>query len=124
MAGNLVELARKFVDLSDQLETVRGEIARAVLNCGGGKPEAHPTGAQRSGVKRSQSSHPNAIAAKEAEAQIIEVLRSSPGLGTAAVAKATSSKTNTTAQRLQRMREKGAIIGGGADGWRSAEASA
>ena len=30
--AGLVDLARRFVELSDELETVRGEIKRAVLN--------------------------------------------------------------------------------------------
>ena len=34
MSGDLVTLARKFVDLSDQLEATRAEIAMAVLQAG------------------------------------------------------------------------------------------
>jgi hypothetical protein len=37
--AGLVELARRFVELSDELETVRGEIKRAVLNGAGERPE-------------------------------------------------------------------------------------
>lgn len=112
----LVELARKFVRLSDELEAVRGEIARAVLN--GAGPQENPPPPVRS----SGGSHPNAIAAKEAEQAIIEVLRSSPGMGTAAVARATDSKVNTTAQRLARLRDRGMIAGGGGGGWTASTA--
>lgn len=45
MSGEgLVELARQYVRLSDQLEAVRGEIKRVVLNGGDGSP-VFPTSA-------------------------------------------------------------------------------
>jgi hypothetical protein len=71
--SDLVELARRYVSLSDQLESVRGEIAKAVLNGGGGNPEPHPTSAQRRGEKASQPSQKMVLAA-EAEAKVVEVL--------------------------------------------------
>ena len=40
--SDLVELARRYVALSDQLEAVRGEIARAVLNGAGRKENPSP----------------------------------------------------------------------------------
>ena len=43
MSGaGLIDLARRYVALSDELETVRGEIARSVLNGGGRPPGARP----------------------------------------------------------------------------------
>jgi hypothetical protein len=38
LGAGLVELARRYVSLSDELEVVRGEIARTVLN-GAGRTE-------------------------------------------------------------------------------------
>jgi hypothetical protein len=57
------------------------------------------------------------IAAQEAEAKIVELLRERPGLGTAAIARSTAAKVNTTAERLKRLRAKGEVRGGGGDGW-------
>jgi hypothetical protein len=106
MSGEgLVELARKYVALSDQLEAVRGQIARTVANGAAGEA-ARPTQA------RSQpggSQHPNALKAAEAEALIIERLKERPGMGTAELARATDSKVNTTTERLKRMKVKGLI---------------
>ena len=61
--------------------------------------------------------HPNAAAAQEAEAKIIELLRATPGMGTAALTRATGAKVNTTAERLKRMKAKGLAIGGAGGGW-------
>jgi hypothetical protein len=38
-------------------------------------------------------------------------------MGTTALATAAGSKTSTTIERLRRMRERGEVVGGGADGW-------
>ena len=78
---------------------------------------ARPTQA-RSKPGGSQSNHPAAIVAAAAERKILEVLRSSPGMGTAELARATDSKVNTTAQRLQRLRARELVQGGGED-WRA-----
>ena len=120
--SDLVTLARKFVDLSDQLEAVRAEIAKAVLNGGGGAtPKAPFVKAGRPGRTGSQSQHPNAILAQQAESQIIELIKTTPGLKTTEIAKETGSKVNTTTQRLARMRERGLITrGDGGSGWAAA----
>jgi hypothetical protein len=79
------------------LRRCRGEIARAVLNGGGGKPDPHPTSAQRRGGQASQPNQKMVLAA-EAEREIIELLRATPRMGTAEVARATASKTNTVTE--------------------------
>jgi hypothetical protein len=115
--SDLVELARRYVTLSDELANVRGEIAKAVLNGGGGNEPARPT----SPARQASGGHPNAKVAQQAEAKIIEVLRSSPGLKTTEIAKAMDSKLNTTTQRLSRMRDRGEIIrSDDGNGWQAA----
>jgi hypothetical protein len=79
--SDLVALARRFVSLSDELESVRGEIKHAVLNGGGdAAPPPRPTPA-RSKPGRSKSSPPAHIAAAaKAEREIVDLLKASPGL--------------------------------------------
>ena len=58
--------------------------------------------------------------AQQAELQIIELIKTTPGLKTE-IAKETGSKVNTTTQRLARMRERGLITrGDGGSGWAAA----
>jgi hypothetical protein len=112
----LVELARRYVACNDELEVLRGELRKAVLN-GGGTPEAaRPTGAERPGVKGSQSSHSKAAAAEQA---IVELLGKEPGLKTGAIAAATGAPAVTVQDRLRRLRRRGAIAGSGTEGWRA-----
>ena len=93
-----------WVALNDQLEAVRGEIARAVANGATGEA-ARPTQAR----SKPGGLHPNTLKAAEAEALIIERLKEQPGMGTAELARATDSKVNTTTERLKRMKAKGLI---------------
>jgi hypothetical protein len=111
--SDLVELARRYVSLSDELEAVRGEIKLAVLNGGAGAHPTRPTQPARS----AGGSHPNAILAQEAEAKIVELLRSTPGLGTTQIANETGSKVNTVTQRLQRLKDRGLIERLDGSGW-------
>jgi hypothetical protein len=117
MAGEgLVELARRFVELSDELEGVRGEIRKAVLNgTGGSAPRPTPARSKPGNPRGPQ--HPKTVAAAEAETRILSLLRATPGMGTMAIARATGAKRNTTVQRLQRLRARGEVQGGGGDGW-------
>jgi hypothetical protein len=117
MSGaGLVDLARKFVELSEQVEATRGEIARAVLNREG--PRANPIRAARPGVKGSRASHhANAVKGAAAEADLLERLKATPGLRTAALEKATSAPVVTVQDRLRRLRARGAVAGGGSGGW-------
>jgi hypothetical protein len=110
MSEGLVELARRYVAVSDELEVIRGEIRKAVLN-GGGTPEAaRPTRAERPGRQAAQ--------AEKAETQILELLRATPNLGTAALVRATDARGSTVSERLRRMKAKNLVQGGGAEGWR------
>jgi hypothetical protein len=108
VGGNLVELVRRFVRLSGELDLTRDAMRRLLLN-GAGGPSVNPTPAGRPGAKRPQSSHPKALPAVRAEETILELLRSSPGLRTAAIAKATAAQRSTTDERLKRLQAKGLV---------------
>lgn len=108
--SDLVVLARRFVQLSDELETVRGEIAKAVLNGGGGETPKAPfvrPARQRSGGSQP---HPNAQRAEVEDAKVIETLRASPGLRNAEIARKVGRKPNTVSQQLSRLELRGLII--------------
>jgi hypothetical protein len=125
MSGEgLVELARRYVALSDQLEVVRGEIAKAVLNGAGDAPHPPiPSGVSLRGSSRTSGGmNPRAIAAANAEAAIIEALQSSPGMGTAGVARATNAKVNSTTERLRRLKQKGQVERSEGGGWQASAA--
>jgi hypothetical protein len=114
MSGDLLALASKYVSLTGEIEDVR----RAMLAClTNGAADTAPTPRPMPARPTKPGGHPNAAAAQEAEAKIIELLRATPGIGTAALARATGAKVNTTAERLKRMKAKGLTVGGGADGW-------
>jgi hypothetical protein len=117
--SDLVALAREYVTLSDQLETVRAKIKLAVLNGGAGPPEKTPPGdgkgnfpqpRVRAKRARSKTPHPNAKLAAEAEGRILEVIRSQPGIRTAEIARAMDAKVNTTTQRLGRMLTRSVVV--------------
>ena len=120
--SELVALAERFVRLSGELDATRDAMRRLLLNGAGAEP-VRPTKPARSkpgGVEKQK--HPHAIAAAAAEGKIIEVLRSTPGMKTTEIARATDAKVNTTTQRLARMLDRGAIIRDGADGGWTASA--
>jgi hypothetical protein len=108
MSGNLVKLAQRFVRLSGELHATRDAMRRLLLN-GAGSPNENPTPARRPGAKRPQSSRSKMVAAAQVEQTIIGLLRSSPGLRTAANAKATAAQRSTTDERLKRLQAKGLI---------------
>ena len=124
---DLVGLARRYVALSDELESIRGEIAKAVLN--GGDPSAPFVNAQRRGGKASQGSRsqlqsrqelqpsqPNHIeAAKLAEEKILSLLRERPRR-MAEISSEMQARQSTTSERLRRMRDKGLVKRDG-EGW-------
>jgi hypothetical protein len=113
MSG-LVELARRYVALSDELETIRDGIKRAVLN--GARPKENPQSpARKGGLKSSPPAH--IVAAAQAEAKILELLREQPGMGTAALARATESRVNTTGERLKRLKARHLITPAEGGGW-------
>lgn len=118
MSG-LVELARQYVSLSYQLDDVRNQIKRAVLNGGG---DAVVTTRPIQPARKAGGSKPSPpariVAAAQAEAKIIELIREKP-LRTSEIARATKSKTNTTIERLKRLRAKGQALSDGGE-WRAA----
>jgi uncharacterized membrane protein len=118
MDGNLVELAQRFVRLSGELDSTRDAMKRLLLN-GAGSPNENPfVRASRPGAKRPRSNPPKALRAAEIETTILELLRSSPGMGTAAIARATAAQRSTTDERLKRLQAKGLIERDDA-GWRA-----
>jgi hypothetical protein len=111
--SDLRSLAETYVRLETELEDTRRAMLAALTN---GSAPGNPTPARRRGPPPSYT-HPAAARAAEVEGQIVALLNANPGMGTAAIASATSSRTNTTAERLRRMRTKGVIRGGGSEGW-------
>ena len=118
MDGDLVELAQQFVRLSGELDLTRDAMRRLLMNGAGGKPDGPFAQAGRPGAKP-QSSQPKTLRTAEVEAAILELLRSSPGKGTAAIARATTAHRSTTVERLKRLQVKGLIERGGDGGWRA-----
>ena len=91
--SDLVGLARRYVALSDELESVRGEIAKAVLNGSGGKP-AHPISPARQASGGDK--HPAAVKAAAEEETILKLIQDRPGMRCAELArKETGAKRNT-----------------------------
>jgi hypothetical protein len=107
MSGNLLELAQRFVRLSSELEATRDGIRGLLLN--GAGPNENPTPARRPGAKGPRSNPPRAGGAAQVEETIVGLLRSSPGLRTAAIAKATAAQRSTADERLKRLQAKGLI---------------
>jgi hypothetical protein len=106
--AGLVDLAERFVRLSSELDATRDAMRRLLLN---GAAENHP-------FSPAVRQKPDGKGTAEAEARIIELLQDKP-LGTAAISRAMSAKVGTTGERLKRMKMKGLVTGGGADGWRT-----
>ncbi len=119
--SDLVDLARRYVALSDELEEVRDQIKRVVLNGSGdaARPPQPPVRRAPGG----QASHPNTVKAAEVENGIVALLKDQPGLTTARIAAAMNAPTTTTVARLNRLKERGEIAGGGAGGYRVAGAA-
>jgi predicted transcriptional regulator len=105
---DLVNLARRFVELSDELERVRSEIKRCVMNGSGDEPP-HPT--QRSLRDR----------ARAADEQVVELLREKPMRASEIVA-AMNAKTSTISERLRRLKQKG-LIEPAESGWQATAAT-
>ena len=70
-------------------------------------------------MKRPRS-HPKTLPTAEVENTILKLLQSSPGLRTAAIARATAAQRSTTDERLKRLQAKGLIERDDASvGWRA-----
>ena len=118
MSENLVELAQRFVRLSGELDLTRDAMKRLLLNGAAGKPDAPFARAKRPGAKRPRLNHPKALRAAKVEEMILKLLQSSPGMRTAAIAKATAAQRSTTDERLKRLQAKGLVERDDA-GWRA-----
>jgi hypothetical protein len=117
--SDLVTLARRFVALSEELEAVRNEIRRCVLDGVGEAPVRPPKPAGRSGGSKDPAGrqHPARAKAAEIEGRIVAALTDQPGLRTAQIARATEANVSSTSERLRRLREKGLVQGRGDSGW-------
>jgi hypothetical protein len=119
-AAGLIELARRYVACADELESLREQIKLALVN-GAGEAAPGPFVQARSNPGGSQPA--NARATEEAKAAIVQLLKDQPGLGTSAIAQALGARVDTTTGRLKTLRTRGAIVGGGREGWRATAAS-
>jgi hypothetical protein len=129
MGQDLVELAKQYVSLTAQLEEVRGEIRKCVLNGAGGDIIFRPPTAARRPAKaagktkaKAKPAHPDRATvmavARQAEEAIVALLRQNPGLRTSQIVEGTSSqRSSTVAERLKRLKQKGLVSGGGGEGW-------
>ena len=114
----LVELARKFVALSAELEATRNAMRAALLDRSDGNPTtAGSTGPHKKGMDR------EAILAqsKAADGRVIALLRDKP-MRPSEIARATQGKLSTTRERLRRLQKRG-VVEPAADGWRLVEAN-
>ena len=108
----LVELARRFVACNDELEVLRGEIRKAVLNGGAGVEAAAPFAPARR--RGGTSQHANALKAAEPEGRILELLRQRP-MKMGEIVAAMGAKQSTTSERMRRLRQRGLVdLAGGA----------
>jgi hypothetical protein len=107
VSENLVQLAEQFLRLSGELDATREAMKRVLMNGAEAGPFA-ATPARRPGANRSK--------AREAEVEIVELLKGRPGLRTSEIAQATGSVVVTTQDRLRRLKERGEVqaVGGGA----------
>ena len=109
--SELVQLAERFVRASAELDAIRNEMRKLLLNGADPNPP-RPTRAARPGAKTRPQQHPKtakSVEAAKAEAKIVELLKSTPGMRTAAIAKATKSGTTTAAGRLKRLRARSLV---------------
>jgi DNA-binding transcriptional ArsR family regulator len=108
---DLRTLAETYVALTGQIEEVR----RAMLACltNGADPNPMHPARLSSG---SQSNHPNAAKAAEAEEKIIALLRERP-MKAVEITAATESRQSTTSERLRRLRQRGLVTLGGGGAW-------
>jgi predicted Rossmann fold nucleotide-binding protein DprA/Smf involved in DNA uptake len=105
MSAELVQLAERLVELNQETAEVRSGMLKLLAN--GADPAPHPTSRPHKGLKQSPS--PEAMArAGEAEAQIVEMLKTEP-LGPAEIARRTQAKVGTVNDRLKRLAGRGLV---------------
>jgi hypothetical protein len=126
----LVALARRFVTLSEELDQVRDEIRRCVMNGAGGdsvevRPPSQP-GAAPAKAKRSSARALDRAAlmaeAREADEAVLAIVRAHPGVKTGEVRRETKQRASTLSERLRRLVKRG-LVERGADGAWTATAS-
>jgi MoxR-like ATPase len=121
--GDLVRAAAEtLIGAAADYDAAKNELRKLLLANGADPDPARPTQAARPGAakKRPQKQHPKAAVAAEAEATIVALLQSSPGLRTAAIARTTKSSVTTTANRLKRLEARRLIARETAgEGWRA-----
>jgi hypothetical protein len=123
VAGDLRSLADRYVRLSTELEETRDEMRRVLAN--GADPGANPTrpagssGGKRQARTRAASQakqRPIEIKAAAIEDDILTLLKSRP-MKVSEIAKATASKSSTTAERLLRLQRRGQVERGESGEW-------
>ena len=127
MSGaGLVDLARRFVAASEEVDDLRETDRPGGPERLGGapapepaleseEPKPRPTRAQRSGgngsqpKSRSPKTHPKVLAAAAEDAKVLALLKSTPGLRSNVIAAKTGSKPSTMVERLKRMTARGQV---------------
>jgi hypothetical protein len=117
--SDLVELAQRYITLSNEIEGVRDAMRRLLLN-GAEGPKENPI---QPPVRRAGGSKPNRVTTQaEAENEVVALLKDQPGMTTARISEAMNCPATSTIARLNRLKEKGVVVGGGNEGYRVAEA--
>jgi hypothetical protein len=109
----LVELARKFVELSDELEAIRGEIKLAVLNGAGDSHRPFVSVALRGGGDAAGRER------KRPSEQLLGFSRSSR-IAERGRLRSRWGRTPDDGGSAEAMRKRGEVAGGGYEGWRLA----
>ena len=109
----LVELARKFVTLSAELEETRNAMRAALMNGSDGNPtKAGSSGPPNKGMDREAF----LAQTKAADERVLALLREKP-MRPSEIVRATHGKLSTTRERLRRLRKRG-VVEPAEDGWR------
>jgi hypothetical protein len=143
MTPDLASLARKFVTLSDELDSVREDIKRCVLNGMDPDPIRPTLARSRPGkaakAKVSRAAKPKAAKASKpppqdgaeakperyaermrlariADEEMVTMLRSQPGMRTGEIRRATEQRPSTLGERLKRLARQGRVERSGG-GW-------
>jgi hypothetical protein len=129
LSADLVVLARRYLELCEQLEQTRNAMRAALANGAAGptfpqleESAPRPTAPPRRGREKPQSPlmQSQQQSAAEGEAAIVAFLKSYPGAKTAEIVTATGAKRSTAMARLRRLRSQGKVSGGGEAGWSAA----
>jgi hypothetical protein len=121
MSDELVELAKRYSELSDELVDVRRRMLSCLTNSAGepNRVPTRPRGHAPRGEKRS------AMLAKseEEDARVLALLRSNP-LRQATIAQTVGAKTSTLQARLRRLEANGLVQRGDDGLWSSTSTQA